>query len=188
MNETQQHYIETILPYRLYAVGAFEMALHLVAEFPEGADIECTFDGKPKIQGRSTAITNPTIEMGIVHSRVLFEFLGLKLNSKMNLAPTTPRKTDISIESFGLEKVSAEEALAPCNGDKTKAGEAVINTLKAANKLVAHSTDIIKMDNDSIKGHLMTCKAIPVLFNLYFFKKLGLPMPNSEIEKNVHSS
>lgn len=188
MDETLQHYLDTMLPYRIYALGAFEMAIHLVAEFPDGADIECTFDGRAKLHGRSTAITNPSIEMGIVHSRVLLEFLGLKANSEMKLVPTTPRRTDINIESFGLAKVSVEEALAPCNGDKAKAEAALVRTLSAANKLVAHSTDIIKIDNDSIEGHLMTCRAIPVLFNLYFYKKLGLAMPNSKVERIVQSS
>ena len=188
MDETLQHYLDTMLPYRLYALGAFEMALHLVAEFPGGADIECTFDGEPKMQGRSTAITNPSIEMGIVHSRVLLEFLGLKAKSDTKLVPAKPRATDISIESFDLDKVSIEQALAPCNGNQVAAESAIARTLTAANKLVAHSTDVIKIDNDSIESHLMTCKAIPVLFNLYFYQKLGLPMPNCEVERVAKSS
>ncbi len=181
MNQINQHYLNTVLPYRLYALGSFAMALHLVAEFPDGAGIVCTFDGKPKIYGKSTAITNPSIEMGIVHSRVLLEFLGLKAKSETQLDLKERRKCDINIESFGLNRISIEQALSPCNGDKELAQAAIARTLTAANKLILHSTDLIKIDNDSIEGYLVTCKAIPVLFNSYFYNKLGLPMPDCEV-------
>jgi hypothetical protein len=166
MDETIKHYIYTVLPYRLYALGLFTTALHLAAEFPDGADILCTFDGKPKIHGKSTAITNPSIEMGIVHSRVLLEFLGLKAESETKLVSIKPRPTDISIKNFNLNTVSVKQALSHCNGDKALAEAAIARTLTAANKLIAHSTHVIKIDNDSIEGYLMTCKAISVLFNL----------------------
>jgi hypothetical protein len=179
MDKTLQHYLDTTLPYRLHALHAFEVALHLVAEFPSGAELECVFNGKPKIKGRSTAITNPTIEMGIIHSRVLLDFLGLKATSKTQLVTAKKRMpTDICIESFDLDKITIKQVLASCNGNQVVAESAIAITLSAANKLVAHSTDIIKIDNNSIDSHLITCKAIPVLFNLYFYQKLGLPMPN----------
>jgi hypothetical protein len=189
MEDVLQHYIDKVLPYRLYAMGAFEMALHLVANYPKGASLVCKFDSQVRIQGSSTIITNPTIEMGIIHSRVLLEFLGIKAKSDTQLlSRLSSRKTDITIESFGLAKVTIENALLPCNGDKTVAEEAMAKTLTAANKLVAHSTELVKIDNDSIANHLVTCKAIPVLFNLYFYKKLGLTMPETEVTKHVKNS
>lgn len=183
MDEILQHYLNRVLPHRLYAIGAFEMALHLVSNYPEAADLECRLNGRVRIVGSSTTITNPTIEIGIIHSRVLLEFLGIKARSDTALMSTKPRKADISIERFGLSKVTVEQALLPCTNDRSAAEEAIAKSLTAANKLIAHSTELIQIDNDSIANYFTTCKAIPVLFNQYFYKKLGIAMPNSEIDR-----
>ncbi|MCP4406509.1 MAG: hypothetical protein GY807_01870 [Gammaproteobacteria bacterium] len=163
-------------------MSIFKIALSFVEQYPQGGLYECYVDGKLKLKGKSTAITNPSIEMGLIHSRVLLEFLGLKANKAIALCAATPRKTDISIESFGLPKVSIAEALAPCKGDKEKAMRSFAQTITAANKLVAHSTDTIEMDHEAIDSYLMCCSAIPVLFNLHFYIPMGLSMPDIEIE------
>lgn len=181
MDPVNEQYIKELLPYRLYALGIFKAALSFVEQYPDGGNFECSVDDKLKMQGPSTAITNPSIEMGIIHSRVLLEFLGLKATKKMKLHEAKKQTTDINIECFGLSKVSIENALAPCNGDKDKAEKAFAQTIMTANKLVAHSTNTIEMDHDSINSYLMCCEAIPTLFNLHFYKPLGLSMPNSKL-------
>ncbi len=184
MESMLKHYIEVVLPYRLYALGTFEMALSLVQEFPEGGELECKINGKSKIQGSSTSITNPSVEMGIIHSRVLLEFLGLKAKSGTKLSQSTSsRNSDIGIESFGLKKLTIEQALAPCTGDKEVAQHSLAKTITVANKMIAHSTDIIKIDNDSIDGYFMTVRAIPVLFNIHFYEPLGLTPPAYHVNR-----
>lgn len=185
MNEILQHYLYKVLPYRLYAIGAFEMALNLVAEYPKDARLECRFDEKVKIIGSSTTITNPTIEMGIIHARVLLEFLGLKARTEKSLISVSPRNSDISIESFGLTKLTVEQALSLCGGDKSSVEEAIAKTLTLANKLVAHSTFVLQLENDSIGNHLTTCMAIRMFFAKFFYKELGEEMPDSFVEKCI---
>lgn len=181
MDPKLQHYLDNILPYRLYALSTFRLFLSFAEAYPDGGTFECSVDGETKIRGKSTALTNPAIEMGIVHSRVLLEFLGLRIDKGSVLGQTSPRKTDINVKDFGLPLVTREQALAPCNGDKTKAEKAFIHIITAANKLVAHSTKTIEMDQEAIDSYLMCSKAIPVLFNLHFYQPLGLPMPDIEL-------
>jgi hypothetical protein len=176
MEEVLRHYLKVVLPYRLYAIGAFEMALSIVQSNPRGGELECKVDGKLRVKGSSTVLTNPSIEMGIIHSRVLFEFLGLKA-PKGRLAQCSARGSDINIESFGLNKVTVEQVLSHCNGDANLAEQNIVNTLTAANKMIAHSTEIIKIDNDSINGYFMTCSALRVLFKTYFYQPQSLEMP-----------
>jgi len=182
MEEILRHYIKVILPYRLYAIGAFEMALSIVQSNPQGSTLECRIDGELKIQGSSTVLTNPTIEMGIIHSRVLFEFLGLKVPNG-RLIQCSNRKTDVNIESFGLNKVTVEQVFSHCNGDEVLAEQYIVNTLTSANKMIAHSTEITKIDNDSINGYFMTCTALRVLFKNYFYQPQDLVMPLAVVSK-----
>ncbi len=178
MEKVLRHYLEVTLPYRLYAIGTFEMALSIVQSNPNNSELECKVNGKLRVKGSSTVLTNPSIEMGIIHSRVLFEFLGLKA-PKGQLAQCSARTSDINIESFGLNKVTVEQVLLHCSGDANLAEQNIVNTLTAANKMVAHSTEIIKIDKDSINGYFMTCSALRVLFNTYFYQPQGLEMPLS---------
>ncbi len=178
MKTLLKHHIENMMPRRLAAMGEFEMALSLVKESPESAKLECYFDGKLKIEGRSSIITSSMIEMGIVHARVLMEFLGVRARNVDNLVQISGTRTsDINIESFGIPKLTVEQVLSPCSGEKKIVERNFSKLLIAANKLIAHSTDTIKIDNDSIDGYFMVSQAIPVLFDIYFYKKLGLEMP-----------
>jgi len=181
MDNQLQHYLDHILPYRLYALSTFRLFLSFSEEYSDGGEFECRINGELKIHGSSTAITNPSIEMGIVHSRVLLEFLGLKTNKDLELIQSQPRKTDVTINSFGLPLVTKEQALVPCTEDKASAEKAFVQIITAANKLVTHSTNILELDSEAIESYLMCSKAIPVLFNLYFYNPLGLPMPDIEL-------
>lgn len=182
MDATLKHYLDAVLPYRLYAISTFNAALKFVREFPEGGIYECSVGGKVKIQGKSTAITNPSIEMGLVHSRVLLEFLGLKAKSHLRLNDTfRSRSSDINIENYGLDRVTIEKAVKPYDGDKNRAERAFAETITAANKLVAHSTEIIQMEPEAVDSFVLTSIAIPVMFDIYFYKPLGVPMPDIEV-------
>jgi hypothetical protein len=181
MEAVLNHYLEKVLPWRLQALSIFGYALSFVEKYPDGGTYECSVDGKLKFQGKSTAITNPSIEMGIVHSRVLLEFLGIRSTKEGTLGKARAQADDITIESFRLPKVTPEQALSPCNGDKTKAEMSIVDTITAANKIIAHSTQRIEMSNDAIDNFLMCRQAIPVLFNLYFYTPLGISMPDIEL-------
>ena len=185
MEKILKHHLEQILPYRLYALDIFRKALSFVEQYPQGGEFNCSVEGKIKFQGNSYGFTNPSIEMGIIHARVLLEFLGLKAQSQQTklFEESNPRQSDIHIGRYGLDRVTIVKAVEPYTGQKFIAEQALAETITAANKLVAHSTEKINLDPKNIEWYLITCKAIPVLFNLYFYQPLKLKMPNIELKK-----
>ena len=181
MDQTLERYRETILPWRLNALRIAHKFISFVKQYPEGGQYECRVKGKLKLEGKSTAITDPSLVMGLIHSRVLLEFLGLRVASEGTLGKACKHhKDDINIESFGLAIVTSNDALLPCTEDEKKAEEAFVQTITAANKLVAHSTEMVDLSSEAFNSYFICCTAIPVLFNLYFYERLGIEMPNIE--------
>ena len=178
MDQTLERYIETILPWRLKALPIAKRMISFVEQYPEGGEYECRVKGELKLEGSSTIITGPSIEMGLIQSRVLLEFLGLSVKEG-RLSKANKRKDDINIENFNLEIVTSDGALSPCTEDKKKAEAAFVQTIIAANKLVAHSTEMVDLGGDELNSYLICCKAIPVLFNLYFYEPLRIEFPKT---------
>ena len=179
MDQTLKRYIETILPWRLKALRIARHMISFVEQYPEGGEYECRVKGELRLDGKSTAITNPPIEMGLIHSRVLLEFLGLRVKQG-RLSKANKRKDDINIESFGLAIVTSDRALSPCTEDKTKAEAAFVQTITAANKLV-HSTERVDFGGDAVNSYFICCNAIPVLFYLYFYEPLRIEFPKIDL-------
>ena len=185
MEVTRDHpilrkYINTILPWRLNALRNARICLCFVEQYPEGGEYECRVNGKLKLEGTSTAITNPAMELGIIHSRVLLEFLGLRVAKTRQLCVAPKRKHDINIKTFGLEMVTRDQVLSRCTGGKRKAEAAFVETITAANKLVAHSTEMVDLGSDAVNSYLICCDAMPVLFRQYFYDRLKIAFPNIE--------
>ena len=181
MDQTLERYItETMLPWRLKALRIARLMISVVEKYPEGGEYECRFKGELKLEGKSTAITNPPIEMGLIHSRVLLEFLGLRVTKEGRLSVANKQTDDINIESFGLRKVDSEQALSCFTGDETKLELVFFQTVTAANKLIAHSTEIVDLGSDSVNSYLKCCDAIPELFRRYFYKPLEIEFPDIE--------
>ena len=178
MEQTLDRYIQEILPWRLKALGSARVLINFFKRYPEGGEYKCRVKGRLKLEGKSTAITGPSMEMGLIHSRVLLEFFGLTVNKEGVLSEVNKRKDDINIESFDLQKVTRTQALSPCTEDKAMAEAAFAKTVTAANKLVAHSTGMVELSSEALNSYLICCKAIPVLFNLYFYKPLGIKFPD----------
>ena len=109
MEQTQDRYIQEILPWRLKALRSARVFLKFVEQYPEGGEYECRVKGLLKLEGKSTAITGPSMEMGLIHSRVLLEFLGLTVTNG-TLSGANERRDDINIESFDLPKVTRAQA------------------------------------------------------------------------------
>ena len=183
MDQALERFVQDRLHYRLYALRIFRSALSLVECYPAGGRFECTVNGKVVMEGTSTAITNPSIEMGLIHSRVLLEFLGLRIIEGQRLGEHTERKhkDDINIESFSLPVVTRDQALSRCRDDKEMAEASFVKTVTAANKMVAHLTGVMDQGSEAVNSYLMCCDAIPALFKQYFYKPLEIPFPNIDI-------
>lgn len=113
--------IKRLLDHRMQSVATLNWALDLASNLREESPIAVYIDGKLMIEGNLNAITNPMLEVGLVHCRALLEFLGL-CDSKGSLGQIKDRrKTDVGIEHFHnaagpLKKVEPEVALSRMKG------------------------------------------------------------------------
>ena len=109
--------------------------------------MEVYIDGKRCIEGTHYGLTNPSIEIGIIYSRVLLEFLGLCANpAKTGLVQTKDRKadtiriTDFASDTGPLQKITVQEALVCRAGPCADTELSLVTVLAHADKAVAHLT------------------------------------------------
>ena len=183
MDQTLERYIETMLPWRLRALSIARLMINFVKQYPEGGKCRCIIKGElTELRGKSTAITNPSIEMGLIHSRALLEFLGLSITKTGSLIKANKQPDDINIESFGgLRTVTREQALSCFTEDETRVESVFVQTVKAANKRIAHSTEVVGPMDEELDSYFTCFDAIPKLFRRYFYEPLERQFPNIEI-------
>ena len=193
MDQTLELYIETMLPWRLRALSIARLMINFVKQYPEGGEYRCIIKGElTELRGKSTAITNPSIEMGFIHSRALLEFLGLSITKTGSLIKANKQPDDINIESFGgLRTVTREQALSCFTEDRrprrrrpppeTRVESVFVQTVKAANKRIAHSTEVVGPMDEELDSYFTCFDAIPKLFRRYFYEPLERQFPNIEI-------
>lgn len=183
MDPLAQHR-DQIIPHRMGAVEILNMALHLhpTRERPTPRQMKIYFDGKLEIDGLSTGFTNGAIESGILHCRVLLEFLGLKLKpGSINRLSQRLRKRsdDIGIEDYNLDKVTVTQATSKYNGSPQEAENALATVIFTAHKYLAHNTTMLLPENpDQNRLIEIASRGIPALMILYFYTPLGLPAPD----------
>jgi hypothetical protein len=154
------------LQYRLPAVDALIVALELKSNLDRPKALEIFLDGKLTICGNSNAFINPVIEAGVIHCRVLLEFLGLCQKKDGRLGSIESRRDDdCRIEDFDLPRVSPQLIAA------NHLGQAVLEIFRTTNKGLAHATASLAPGEMSLV--VDASKGIRDLFHSYFYKKLN---------------
>ncbi|WP_445221479.1 hypothetical protein ACKWRH_16805 [Bradyrhizobium sp. Pa8] len=174
-----------LLAHRMQSVAMLNWALELTSNLREEPPIAVYIDGKLMIEGNLNAITNPIMEVGLVHCRALLEFLGL-CESKGSLGQKERRKTDVGVEHFRnaagpLKKVEPEIALSRYEGDRAEAEKALVAVLHVTNKGLAHNTMDLIESPEGAKLVEIASRGVPALMVSYFYTPLGLPKPDSWI-------
>ena len=140
------------------------------------------------IEGNSNAFTNPAIEAGVIHCRVMLEFLGLAMNKSGALAALAkPRRADdLGIESFKnkngpLPWVTPAQATKRYPGDPAEAEQALLSVFRIANKGLAHLTSSFMTTPN--EEHLLevASRGVPALVVSHLYTPLGLPAPPSQV-------
>lgn len=192
MDAKQREFVERFLPWRLEALEDFNLVLRLRPQPTPPERIEIYFDGKLRITGRAASFMNPVIEAGVIHCRVLLEFMGLAVHpqdrTRLTERRQSPRNDDLYINNFSnaagpLERVTPGDAIAPCTGDKTKAERALAYVIRIANKGMAHSTVGLHVESDDHDLLEIASRAVPVLITNHFYLPLGLTPPPSVITR-----
>lgn len=180
--------VKRLLAHRMQSVTTLNWALDLRSRWSEAPPIAVYIDGKLQIEGNLGAITNPMLDVGLVHCRALLEFLGLcnRNGSLAQIKDKERHKTDVGVEHFRnadgpLKKVEPEVALSRYEGNKAEAEKALLTILHVTNKGLAHNTMDLIEDPEGGKFIEIASRCVPALMVSYFYAPLGLPKPNSWI-------
>ena len=148
-------------------------------------------DGKERINGLTTAWTNPVIEAGLMHCRALLKFIGLGVRNddpqRLTARKRATRPDDLMIEDFSgpkgeLSKVSVPQALAAYQGPKEEAEKALAAVIHVANKGLAHTTRGHIVELGDLPLYEIASRGVPALLVNHFYTPLGLPAPDYRIK------
>lgn len=185
----QEAYLSIHVPYRMQSIAWFVHVLRGTRGWTEAKRMEIYLDGKRCIVGNHRGLTNPSIEVGIVYSRVLLEFLGLRANREKNaLALVERRRPDtIGIEDFTsasgpLQKVTVQQALACYPGPAADAEASLVTVIAHADKAVAHMTEGPVQDERTADLVALGGEGVLALVSRYLYRALGRSIPDYTIK------
>lgn len=179
--------IKRVIPYRLQAVDAANLAVRLRSSWDAPKAMKIYFDDRLKITGNSNAFTNPVMEAGLIHCRALLDFLGLKADpaDSTKLVCRDPKRTkndDVVIEHFSnsngpLPMVTPQDAISRYQGPQSEAEAALASVLHTANKGLAHITSGLAMSAIDISNLEIASRGVRALVVSHFYTPLGLLPP-----------
>ncbi len=181
----REEYLARHIPYRMQSIAWFLRVLDGTWDWKEPKEMHILIDGKLCISGTHHGLTNPSIEVGIIYSRVLLEFLGLKAKKpKKALVEISDRwDDDIGIEDFStnagpLKKVTVSEALKCYPGDPRDAEESLVTIIAHADKAIAHMTEGLLQDERTLGLVELGGKGVLELMSRHFYGALGRKVPS----------
>lgn len=180
--------IKRVIPYRLQAVDAANLAVRLHSSWDAPKAMKIYFDDRLKITGNSNALTNPVMEAGLIHCRALLDFLGLKAvpSDSTKLTSRDPKRTkkddDVVIEHFSnsngpLPMVTPQDAISRYKGPQSEAEAALASVLHTANKGLAHITSGLAMSATDMSNLEIASRGVRALVVTHFYTPLGLSPP-----------
>lgn len=175
-----------LLDHRMQSVATLNWALATRSQWNAAPPIAVHIDGELRLEGNLNAITNPMLEVGLVHCRALLEFLGL-CDEKDSLGQIKKRRpSDIGVEHFKnasgpLPVLSPKIAVSRYGGDQDEAERALLRVFRLTNKGLAHSTSGMIEDPADFDLIEIASVGVPALMVSYFYTPLGLPRPAPRI-------
>jgi len=177
-----------LLAHRMQSVATLKWAFDLRSNWSDAPPISVYIDGKLRVTGNLDAITNPMLEVGLVHSRALLEFLGLcdRNGTLAQIKDKERRKTDVGVEHFRnangpLKKVAPEVAIGKYEGDREEAEKALVTILHVTNKGLAHNTMGLIETPEGPGLIEIASRGVWSLMVSYFYTPLGLHPPGTMI-------
>jgi hypothetical protein len=179
--------IERLIEHRLQSVEMLIWALDLRSKWNEPPEVAILVEGKLQIEGTLSAITNPMLDAGFIHSRALLEFLGLcARGGRLSQIKSRKKPTDVGIEHFAgpggrLQKLEPDLALSRYEGPRDEAERAFLRTFHFANEGLAHTTSTLEAEANDYLSVKIACRGIPALMTSYFYTPRGMRPPTSII-------
>ena len=179
--------INRIIPYRLQAIDAANLAARLGSSWDVPKPMKIYFDEKLRITGNSNAYINPVLESGLIHCRALLDFRGLKTDPADSTKlicrdPKKNKKDDVVIEHFSnlngpLPLVTPQEAITQYQGPQSEAEAVLSSIIHTANKGLAHITSGLALSATDISNLEIASRGVRALVVSYFYTPLGLLPP-----------
>lgn len=170
----------------MQSVATLYWALAIRSRWEVAPPIAVHIDGKLMLEGNLNAITNPMLEVGLIHCRALIEFLGLR-DERGSLSQIKKRRpTDVGIEHFENDRgplimLPPGIAVSRYGGDADEAERALLAVFRLTNKGLAHSTAEVIEDSADFDLIEIASLGVPALMVSYFYTPLGLPCPDPRI-------
>ena len=189
MNDVSKEKAIEILGYRFNAIQVGLLVLKKQSYWSEDKSKVCIFvDGNLDTEATITTLTNSAIESAIIHSRVLLDFLGLKVNkNRLVQAHRNKNHSDnlfIEHEVFGsLKVVTPDEAVNTYSGPSEEAEKALAYIIHLANKGLVHSTSNFEPKNDDVRLLDIAFRGVVQLMENRFYSPLGLATPSSPVSE-----
>ncbi len=146
-------------------------------------------DGKLVIDGMTSTLTNPVLEVGMLHARAMLEFLGLRARhgALVSITPSERRPDDAGIEKIPngnvyLSIVTPTQAKSADPLDPAGAEASLVGVLDAAGKGMAHLTIEYPSRPLHVQHLGKSAKLIQVLTERHVYDALNRKRPLLPIE------
>lgn len=181
------------IPYRLKAISTMTIALRWWPDNDAAEPMKIYFGDRLVVKSNSYGFLNPVIECGLLHCRVLLEFLGLCEAGGQLQNVNHRHGDDIRIEQLAnaagpLPKVTPTAAIARYAGDHRDAERAMLAIFHATNKGLAHLTSGLDVSKSDARLIEIASKHIPSLVINYLYTPLGLPPPDFDVSSRHGTS
>ncbi len=190
-----EEYISKHIPYRMQAIDWLNCVVWYISKWQEAKPMVISIDGKEIIRGNHYALTNPSLEIGLIYCRVLLEFLGLRADKTKNRLENWSRKPPdtITIEDFKFEgeplnKITREDVLSTYPGPLKDAEKALVTVIAHADKAVAHLTTGPSTDPEVLTRYEIASRGVPKIVCQFFYNRLKLPHPDYEIKHTLRNN
>ena len=180
------------IPFRLMAVNTLSVALGLWPEDGVAVPMQIYFADRRVVDSNSYGFLNPAIECGLIHCRVLLEFLGL-CESNGHLGNISKRRPDdAGVEKFSntegpLPMVKPAVATAHYTGEAVEAERALIAVFHAVNKGLVHLINGLDGSKSDARLVEIASRGVPRIVISHLYTPLGLPAPDFEVTRR-HSN
>ena len=182
----QRRIRNVVLPYQLKSIGLMH---HFIArEFystSENLQLRVINSrGLIVVTGNHTALSNPVLEVGVLHCRVLLEFLGLRFSKSGKLSQRTSKSRrddvwlcDLSTPKKKLINPTPSELLKALPHPRKDKLAALKLAWLNANKGMAHLTTGPRFDKRTLGKLSLACELLAEAVGQLLYDELGVARP-----------
>lgn len=187
----QKEYLEIHIPYRLASLKMCCSVCELLMKPVPENHMRIEVNGDVILDKGIRAWCNPVVESGLLYSRVLLEFLGIKLNREtfhlyQRKSSEKRNGNDVWLTDFGLQFLTVGQAIdARPYATSPDIQNALEVSIQNAHKAVAHLTMGPNLPATCSTLRL-TCRVVLDLVRENLYKPKGIACPIAPIEDKLH--